>query len=61
MGEWYIAIPPLCRGHTVLTPVDNFSRTMLEDFPNEVKAAVINVSVVGCQIIVNESNRKVFA
>ena len=27
-GKWYVAVPPLCRCRTGLTPVDYFGRTM---------------------------------
>ena len=29
MGQWYTAVPPLCRCHTGLTPSDYFGKTML--------------------------------
>jgi len=49
-GNWYTAIPPLCRCKTGLTPVDYFGRTMVANLPKNVKVGVINVAVGGCKI-----------
>ncbi|MFA9391120.1 MAG: sialate O-acetylesterase [Prolixibacteraceae bacterium] len=49
-GEWYTAIPPLCRCRTGLTPVDYFGRTLVAKLPVNVKVGVINVAVGGCKI-----------
>lgn len=49
-GNWYTAIPPLCRCRTGLTPVDYFGRTMLEKLPGKARVGVINVSIGGCKI-----------
>lgn len=50
MGQWYTAIPPLCRENTGLTPVDYFGRKMVERLPKNVRVGVINVSIGGCHI-----------
>ncbi|MDI9866780.1 sialate O-acetylesterase [Flectobacillus sp. DC10W] len=50
MGEWYTAVPPLCRCNTGLTPVDYFGRTMIQNLPEFVNVGVINVSIGGCRI-----------
>lgn len=50
MGQWYTAIPPLCRENTGLTPVDYFGRTMVERLPKDIKVGVITVAVGGCHI-----------
>lgn len=50
MGRWYVAVPPLCRANTGLTPSDYFGRTMVEKTPENVSIGVINVSVGGCSI-----------
>lgn len=50
MGEWYPAVPPLCRENTGLTPVDYFGRALIENLPENVKVGVINVSVGGIDI-----------
>ena len=49
-GNWYTAIPPLCRENTGLTPVDYFGRTLVEKLPEEISVGVINVAVAGCSI-----------
>lgn len=49
-GEWYPAVPPLCRQDTGLTPADYFGRTLVEYLPADHKVGVINVSVAGCKI-----------
>jgi hypothetical protein len=49
-GNWYIAVPPLCRCKTGLTPADYFGRTMVAHLPKNIKVGVINVSVAGCKI-----------
>ena len=49
-GNWYTAIPPLCRCRTGLTPVDYFGRAMLANLPANVRIGVINVAVGGCKI-----------
>lgn len=50
MGRWYVAVPPLCREYTGLTPSDYFGRTMVENTPDDVTIGVINVSIGGCSI-----------
>lgn len=49
-GNWYTAIPPLCRCKTGLTPADYFGRTMVANLPKDVKVGIINVAVGGCKI-----------
>jgi enterochelin esterase-like enzyme len=49
-GNWYTAIPPLCRCNTGLTPVDYFGRNMVANLPKNIKVGVINVAVGGCKI-----------
>ena len=49
-GQWYAAVPPLCRAWMGLTPADYFGRTMVENLPDSIKVGVINVSVGGCSI-----------
>jgi len=50
MGQWYTAVPPLCRCRTGLSPADYFGRTMVENLPKNIRVGVINVSVGGCKI-----------
>src|SRR4029079_3262033 len=49
-GEWYDAIPPLCRSSTGLCPADYFGRTMVSRMPERIMFGVVNVAVVGCKI-----------
>jgi hypothetical protein len=49
-GNWYPALPPLCRCKTGLTPADYFGRTMVANLPKDIKVGIINVSVAGCRI-----------
>jgi hypothetical protein len=49
-GNWYTAVPPLCRCRTGLTPVDYFGRTMVANLPKKIRIGVINVSIGGCKI-----------
>jgi hypothetical protein len=49
-GEWYPAVPPLCRSSTGLCPVDYFGRTLVQRLPQRVRVGVLNVSVAGCKI-----------
>ena len=41
-GNWYTAVPPLCRCNTGLTPADYFGRTLVASLPEKVKVGVIN-------------------
>ncbi|MBN2812950.1 MAG: sialate O-acetylesterase [Bacteroidales bacterium] len=50
MGNWYPAVPPLCRCRTNLGPADYFGRTMVENLPDSIRVGVINVSIGGCKI-----------
>ncbi len=49
-GNWYPAVPPLCRGNSGLCPADYFGRTMVSNLPPNIKVGVVNVSVAGCKI-----------
>lgn len=49
-GNWYPAIPPLCRCKTNMGPADYFGRTMVEHLPENIKVGVIVVAVGGCKI-----------
>ncbi|MCC7043468.1 MAG: sialate O-acetylesterase [Acidobacteria bacterium] len=49
-GEWYDAVPPLCRSSTGLCPADYFGRSMVATLPPPVTVGVVNVSVAGCRI-----------
>lgn len=56
-GQWYTAVPPLCRCRTGLTPADYFGRTMIENLPDSIKIGVVNVSVAGCKIELFEKDK----
>ena len=49
-GEWYTAVPPLCRPGTGLTPADYFGRTLVENLPDNVRVGIIHVAIGGCHI-----------
>lgn len=49
-GNWYPAIPPLCRPSTGLCPADYFGRTMVSNLPPNIRVGIINVSVAGSKI-----------
>jgi hypothetical protein len=49
-GNWYTAIPPLCRCKTGLTPADYFGRELVANLPEKVRVGVINVAIGGCKI-----------
>jgi len=56
-GEWYEAIPPLCRGNTGLCPADFFGRTLVANLPANIRVGVINVAVAGCKIEMFEKDK----
>lgn len=49
-GNWYTAVPPICREGNNMGPVDFFGRKMIEKLPAEYKVGVINVSVAGAKL-----------
>jgi hypothetical protein len=49
-GQWYPAVPPLCRPNSGLSPADYFGRTLVTRLPARVRVGVINVSVAGARI-----------
>jgi hypothetical protein len=52
-GEWYDAIPPLCRPSTGLCPAN---------LPEKIKVGVVNVAVAGCKIeLFDKDNFKTYA
>jgi len=54
--NWYIAVPPLARCKTGLTPADYFGRTLVANLPKKIKVGIINVSVAGAKIEVFEKD-----
>jgi hypothetical protein len=49
-GEWYPAVPPLCRPNSGMSPADYFGRTLVAALPAPVRVGVVNVAVGGCKI-----------
>ena len=49
-GNWYDAVPPLCRPGCGLCPADYFGRTLVANLPKNIRVGVVNVSVAGCKI-----------
>jgi len=56
-GNWYTAIPPLCRDFTKISPLDYFGRTLIEKLPENKKVGVINVAVEGASILLFDEDR----
>jgi hypothetical protein len=49
-GNWYTAVPPLCRSSTGLCPADYFGRTLMASLPANIRVGVVDVAVGGCKI-----------
>lgn len=49
-GNWYPAVPPLCRPRTGLCPADYFGRSLVAKLPEKVRVGVVNISVAGSKI-----------
>src|SRR5215469_16903080 len=49
-GNWYTAVPPLCRPNNGIGPSDYFGRTMASNLPPNIKVGVVVVAVAGCDI-----------
>jgi len=61
-GNWYPAVPPLCRSSTGLCPADYFGRTLVSNVPPNIKVGVVNVSVAGCKIeLFDKGNYQAYA
>ncbi|HEY6915332.1 MAG TPA: sialate O-acetylesterase, partial [Paludibacter sp.] len=59
VGNWYTALPPLCRWDTGLTPADYFGRTLTDSLPDSVKVGVIVVAMGGSGIDAFDKNNYV--
>jgi alpha-L-fucosidase 2 len=55
-GNWYPAVPPLCRPSSGLCPADYFGRTMVSNLPPNIQIGIVNVSIGGCKIELFEKN-----
>ena len=61
-GEWYPAVPPLCRPPTGLCPADYFGRTLIANLPPGIKVGIVNVSVAGAKIeVFDKANFETYA
>jgi hypothetical protein len=61
-GNWYPAVPPLCRSSTGLCPADYFGRTLVANLPQKIRVGVVNVSVAGCKIeLFDEDHYRTYA
>lgn len=61
-GQWYTAVPPLCRPSSGLSPADYFGRTLIARLPADIKVGVVNVSVAGSKIeLFDEQQRESYA
>jgi hypothetical protein len=49
-GNWYPAVPPLCRPAAGIGPADYFGRTLVSNLPTNIAVGVINVSIGGSKI-----------
>jgi hypothetical protein len=55
-GNWYTAIPPLCRQDTGLTPADYFGRVLTDSLPDSIKVGIIMVAIGGAGIDAFDKN-----
>jgi hypothetical protein len=55
-GNWYTAVPPLCRPGNGLCPADYFGRTLVSNLPPNIKVGIVNVAVAGCKIELFQTN-----
>jgi alpha-L-fucosidase 2 len=49
-GNWYPAVPPLCRPNSGLSPADYFGRTLISNLPPAIRIGIVSVAVAGCKI-----------
>jgi Carbohydrate esterase, sialic acid-specific acetylesterase len=49
-GNWYPAVPPLCRPSAGIGPADYFGRTLVSNLPPDIKVGILNVAVAGGKI-----------
>jgi hypothetical protein len=61
-GNWYTAVPPLCRPSNGIGPADYFGRTMVAHLPKNIRVGVVVVAVAGCKIeMFDEANYHAYA
>jgi hypothetical protein len=49
-GNWYAAVPPLCRPGNGIGPADYFGRTLVAHLPKNIRVGVVVVALAGCKI-----------
>jgi hypothetical protein len=49
-GNWYPAVPPLCRSNSGISPADYFGRTLVSNLPPSIRVGIVSVAVAGCKI-----------
>ena len=49
-GNWYTAIPPLCRGYTRIGVTDYFGRELVDNLPDNISVGLIIVAIGGASI-----------
>jgi hypothetical protein len=49
-GNWYTAVPPLCRQNTGLTPADYFGRVLVDSLPSNIRIGIVMVAIGGASI-----------
>jgi alpha-L-fucosidase 2 len=49
-GQWYPAVPPLCRPGNGLSPADYFGRTLVARLPADQRVGVVSVAVAGARL-----------
>ena len=57
VGQWYTAVPPLCRQDNHIGPCDYFGRTLVENLPEEISVGIINVAVGGASIAIFDEDK----
>jgi hypothetical protein len=56
-GNWYPAVPALCRPGNGIGPADYFGRTLVANLPKDIRVGVVIVAVAGCKIELFEENK----
>ncbi len=56
-GNWYPAVPPLCRPGNGIGPADYFGRTLAAHLPKNIRVGVVVVAVAGCKIELFEEDK----
>ncbi len=57
-GQWYKAVPPLCRWNTGLTPADYFGRELCAQLPDSIRVGIVMVALGGASIDVFDEDKE---